>query len=30
MEDLDRNSSEFESVFRKLCAGKHNQVFYIF
>uniref|UniRef100_A0A915N9H6 KAP NTPase domain-containing protein n=1 Tax=Meloidogyne javanica TaxID=6303 RepID=A0A915N9H6_MELJA len=26
MEDLDRNSSEFESVFRKLCAGKQNQL----
>ena len=26
MEDLDRNSTEFETIFRKLCAQKHDQV----
>jgi hypothetical protein len=26
MEDLDRNSAEFESTFRKLCGSKHDQI----
>ena len=26
MEDLDRNSQEFETVFKKLCSSKNDQV----